>query len=146
MTERRRRPPRAWLLLPLALPIAAAGVWLGFDPDARAGDELTLGEAVEVERACGVGEALACFAEATEREREQLVVAGEVSEVCASSGCWLVLRERTDDGAAELFVDLSRGADFTVPRSIVGERVCVGGRLARDGGNLVLHGRGVVRP
>jgi hypothetical protein len=129
-------------LLPLA---ALVGVWSGSTP----GHAATLGEAVPLERAQSLSE---LFAEHAARRGAgddvppEVVVAGRVSEVCASSGCWFVLREVDAGRVHELFVDLSPRADFTASRELVGAHVVVSGVLVADGSNLSLHARGLLRP
>ncbi len=124
----------------LALLLAVIGVWAcGGERPAR----LALGAPVPEDEAVSLAELLeGALPLGDERE---VVVSGRVSAVCGSSGCWLVLREVDGDDVHELFVDLSRQADFVASRDLTGDDVLIAGTLVEEGPNLSLHARGLLR-
>lgn len=68
-------------------------------------------------------------------DRERVIIQGEISEVCPTAGCWLVLR----DGDRSLRVDL---LGFSASRGHQGRSCRLEGKLARKQGRLTLLARG----
>jgi hypothetical protein len=131
-----RTAGRSALLTVLA---AVLGAPVLFGAAACRSRSLELGEAVDAAAAVTVSHATA-----DSTPPGSVVVSGRVSEVCRSSGCWLVLEEVADGRVHQLYTDLKPEASFTVPTSVVGRQAVVSGRLVGDGPDRRLLARGLV--
>jgi hypothetical protein len=60
---------------------------------------------------------------------EAVTVSGRIGEVCRTTGCWFVLRDRSNGGLSEVMVDLKPRATFTVPQDVQGHKAVVRGHL-----------------
>ena len=96
-----------------------------------------MGEPVDVSHAMPVAEAL------TLPRPAEVTLRGEVQEVCRSSGCWFVLRERYGSDLVDLFVDLQPRAQFRVDPSYIGHTATVCGTLVGEGPDTVLQASGL---
>src|SRR5687767_4882957 len=74
-------------------------------------EPLVLGAPVDPAEVIPLSEALALPASS------EVTLAGEVGEVCASAGCWFVLREVAGGELRDLYVDLLPAADFRLDAS-----------------------------
>jgi len=97
-----------------------------------------MGEPVDVSRTMPLAEALALPRPA------EVTLQGEVQEVCPSSGCWFVLRERYGSDLVDLFVDLQPRADFRVDPSYIGHTATVRGTLVGEGADSKLQAVGMI--
>ena len=75
---------------------------------------------------------------------EVITVSGTVGTVCRSDGCWFTLRDLTGEEPVEIFVDLRRGAAFTVPAGVEGKRAILAGRLVGEQPDVAIRAVGLV--
>lgn len=59
---------------------------------------------------------------------DNIVVEGELSEVCQAMGCWVKLK---NEGGEDIFVKM-RGHDFFVPKDVAGKHVYLKGTGVRE--------------
>lgn len=77
---------------------------------------------------------------------QTIALEGTLAQVCVS-GCWFFLRDPEFAGAGrppQVYVDLQQGAVFKVPNDIAGKHAIVQGRVAAEGSDYKLVGRGVL--
>jgi hypothetical protein len=126
----RRREPN---LPPSMLAACLFTAWIFLTPSCSRGEPEVLGKFVKPASILHVQE--------VEQRAEELiagdpvVVAGQVSEVCPTAGCWLVLQDGSKSLRAELL-------GFSVRSEHKNRRCQLQGKLVRKAGNLVLLAKG----
>lgn len=88
--------------------------------------EGSYGANVNVEEAITVEELNSRLAD--KNEIKDVVVKGELSEVCQKMGCWVRLK---NDGGEDIFVKF-RDHEFFVPKNATGREAIIAGNITRD--------------
>ena len=115
----------------LLLVAAFALVACSADPTRSAAE---FGRSVDVSAARPLAEVLA----ADTLPPGEVTVAGRIGEVCGGEGCWFVLQQVEGERIHEVFVDLNRGAGFTVSPGVSGRDAVVRGRFVGESPDLQL--------
>ncbi len=109
----------------LAIAAAALAAACTADPTGSAED---FGKPVDVAAARSLAAALA----GDTLPVGEITLSGRIGDVCTGEGCWFVLQEVEGAQLREVFVDLNRGAGFTVPADVAGRDAVVRGRFAGE--------------
>jgi len=98
---------------------------IGFSLSAEAQSPHQYGKKFKTKKALQVSELVERLNE--KNKLENVVVAGEISQVCQAEGCWMKLKN--PDGG-DIFVKFGNH-DFTIPKDLAGRKAVVNGTATR---------------